>query len=151
MGVLYVAGAKPGAGATAAAAGLAALWRRAGHSVAAFKPAALLADAADGDAALLASPGYEPAAEPVPLADLDRAVGAIVDAAAKADVVVVEGLPLTDGAGGPVAASTELAQRSGAKVVGVQPYAADGASETARRWHAAFGDSLAGLRHGFGA
>lgn len=110
-----------------------------------MKPATLEASAGDDDAELLASLGDGPLMAPVPLPDIDRAVKSIEDASAQAAIVVVEGLPLTDGDGGPVAVSAELAQRSGAQVVGVQPYAADGAGEAARRWHTAFGDSLAGL------
>ena len=154
MGVLYVAGAKPGAGATAVAAGLAAHWKRVGCSLVALKPATLDAGAGSTDAALLASLGGPHTSldkEPVALPDIDQAVQAIEAAASQADVVVVDGLPLTDGAGGPVAASAELAQRSGARVVGVQPYIAHGETdaggptETGARWRAAFGDALSGL------
>ena len=151
MTVVYVAGARPGAGSTAVAASLAAAWRRRGRTVAADKPVALAEDSADAE--LLAE-----AASSTPVgASLVASNGALeatlLQAAAKrveplargSDVVVIDGLPLAVGGGKALEASGDLARRLDAKVLGVLPYERSLTGAAAAPWRDAFGDALIGL------
>ena len=132
MSILYVAAAEPGAGATAAAGGIALALRRRGVRAHALKVAAD-DDRARADARVLADALGEEAAPPIDPADTDAAANALAQAAANAAVLVVDGLPLSD-------ASADLAARVDARVVGVQPYGAETAP-----WRAAFGAALTGV------
>ncbi len=142
MGVVYVAGAQPGAGATATAAGLATLWRRAGRSVALVKFAAL--DGGIADAQLFENIDGSSHEAPVQPGDLDQAAKAVAAAVSRADVTVVEGLPLLDGKG-RAHPTGELARLTGGAVVGVEPYSTAAVGDAASRWRDTFGESLAGL------
>ena len=151
MGVLYVCGQRPGVGSTALCAALAVTWRKAGRPLALLKPMAL-GETGTADAELFASlvdggQAHSPAtisdAEPSQKT-IDAAAGAVEALAKEADVLLVEGLPLTDAQGEPVAASARLAQRLNAQVLGVLAYDADLSAETAVPWREAFGDLLAG-------
>ena len=142
MSVVYVAGAQPGAGATATAAALATLWRRAGRRVALVKPTAL--DGGASDARLFDDIDGTSHPTPVQPGELDQAAKAVEAAASQADVVLVEGLPLLDG-DGQATQTGELARLTGGTVVGVEPYSSASAGDVAARWRDAFGDALAGL------
>jgi BioD-like phosphotransacetylase family protein len=157
MGLLYVAGSTPGAGSTAVCAALAAIWRQAGKRVVVCKPLALPVGAQGetlgADAQLLAAvtgTGQPLLATQTLTTVLSaRRAGTItqsIEALAKdADVVLVDGLPLTDAQGAPVGASAVLAKRLDGRVLGVQPYAATLDRASAAPWLEAFGDQLAGL------
>lgn len=129
MPILYVAAAEPGAGATAAAGGVALALRRRGVNAAAAKVAPP-DDRARADARVLANALGAEAAPLIDPADAAAAANAIAEAAA---VLVVDGLPLSE-------ASADLAARVGARVVGVQPYGAETAP-----WRATYGDALTGV------
>jgi BioD-like phosphotransacetylase family protein len=151
MGILYVAGERPGAGATAIAAALATLWRRAGRRVAVAKPAALDDDSADGamfGRRFASSPDSAPiviaAGEPDGDA-LDAAAQRVSGLSEAWDTVIVEGLPLTGPDGNAIPASPALVERLGAKVLGVVPYHRSLDSMTAAIWRDTFGSSLAGV------
>ena len=147
MSVVQIAGAAPGAGATTVACGLASLLRSQGKRVTLVKP---LSSACDADPAFLASlPGGSAetvAVEGAPsAAQAAEAVKVVQSAAAGADVVVVEGPPLTDSAaGGEGGAAAELARSTGAAVVGVLEYERTLGAAAAGPWRDAFGESLAG-------
>jgi BioD-like phosphotransacetylase family protein len=156
MGTLYLAGRQPGAGATAIAVALATLWGREGKRVVVIKPAAL---AANGDAAFFSRAfgfsGEAPSEAPLLIpahADKDALATLIKQAADRvqavadaADVVIVEGLPYADATDEPVAASPALAERLGARVVGVAPYDRSLNTTHARNWRNAYASSLAGV------
>ena len=128
MSVVYVAGAQPGAGATATAAALATLWRRAGRRVALVKPTAL--DGGASDARLFDDIDGTSHPTPVQPGELDQAAKAVEAAASQADVVLVEGLPLLDG-DGQATQTGELARLTGGTVVGVEPYSSASAGDVA--------------------
>jgi len=138
MSVVQIAGPGPGAGATTVACGLASLLRSQGKRVTLVKP---LSPSGDADPAFLASLGGS--AETVTVdgaasaAQVAEAAKIVQSAAAGADVVVVEGPPLGSGA-------AELAQQSGAAVVGVLEYERTLGAAAAGPWRDAFGESLAG-------
>lgn len=150
MSVIYVAGARSGAGATTVACGLAALRRAGGRGAALVKPLSLSGGngaSGDADPAFFASLGGSAATVAVNAggapsgAQLDEAARIVRDAAAGGSDVIVEGPPL-DAPGGATAA---LAQRVGAPVVGVIPYewTLDG-GEVCAAWRESFGALLAG-------
>ena len=146
MSVIYVAGARSGAGATTVACGLAALRRTVGRGAALVKPLSLSDESSDADPAFFASLGGSAATVAVgggapSGAQLDEAARIVRDAAAGGSDVIVEGPPL-DAPGG---ASAALAQRLGAPVVGVIPYerTLDG-GEVGAAWRESFGALLAG-------
>ena len=131
MPIIYIAGAAPGAGATAVAGGLALALRRRGVDAAAVKVAA---DGDGGaDARVLADALGVEDAQPLNAADADAAAEALSAAAASTGALVVDGLPLSD-------ASVDFAARIGARVVGVQPYGVEPAD-----WRTAFGGALTGV------
>lgn len=149
MSVIYVAGARSGAGATTVACGLAALRRTGGRGAALVKPLSLSGgngESGDADPAFFASLGGLAATVAVgggapSDAQLDKAARIVRDAAAGGSDVIVEGPPLD----APDGASAALAQRLGAPVVGVVPYerTLDG-SEVGAAWRESFGALLAG-------
>ena len=151
MTVLYVAGARPGVGSTAVAASLAAAWRRRGRTVAADKPVAFAEG--DADAELLAGAAASTGSGASLVASNGAVDPGLLDAAAKrveglaktSDVVVIDGLPLTDGSERATEASGALARRLDAKVLGVLPYERSLTGESAAPWRDAFGDALIGL------
>ena len=118
MRVIYVAGAHPGAGSTAVAAGLVLALRGAGVRAVALKPAPHRED--DADAAFLTRLNCS-------------------ESEADASVVVLDGLPLAGGNG----ASAALAERLDAAVVGVVPFS--DAAEHPEQWRIAFGERLTGV------
>ncbi len=154
MGILYVAGQRPGAGSTAVSAALATVWLKTGRPVALLKPAAL-SEAGAADAELFASLTGDGGAsaqaptvvsDPVGDAGVAKALADRVTQGARgAGAVVVEGLPMTDAQGAPVAASAALAQELNARVLGVLPYSGEHTMEAAPPWREAFGDRLAGV------
>ena len=138
MSVVQIAGARPGAGATTVACGLASVLRSEGKRVTLVKPLSAVGDA---DPAFLASLGgsaetvaVEGAASAEQMAEAAKIVQG---AAAGVDVVVVEGPPLADGA-------AELARSTGAAVVGVLEYERTLGAGASGAWREAFGDALAG-------
>ncbi|MBM3939532.1 MAG: phosphotransacetylase family protein [SAR202 cluster bacterium] len=141
MGVLYIAGSRPGAGATATAMGIAGALRARGHRVVAIKP--LSTRDGDADAALLAGAAAVTSLTVVAEGasrELLAAAETRVRAVAKdADVTVVEGLPLT------VEGTAAFAERLQATVIGVVPYARALGQADASVWRAAFGTRLAGV------
>ena len=159
MSVVYVAGSRSGAGATAIACGLAALRRADGRSVALVKPLSAPGDAdpaffgALGGAAATATINGAPSD-----AQLDDAARIVKDAASGADDVIVEGPPL-DGDGGAPAdgrapagdgaladggASAALARRIGAPVIAALPYERTLDGGVCATWRSAYGELLAG-------
>ena len=154
MGVLYVAGQSPGAGATAVCAALATQWQRSGKRVLIHEPLTLDARIPEADLELFARITGQPQGrfktQPLENRRLDSALGNALSAevaglAKEADVVVIHGLPMTDTQGAPVEASAMLAQRLGATVLGVLAYEPEGHGALAETWQEAFGVSLAGL------
>ena len=157
MGILYVVGERPGAGATAVAAGLTALWRKQGHRVVADKPAALDASAGGGlgagaDCDVLAGLTGRTADPPLAVGRdgvsdvlLSAAADRVLRLASEADAVIVEGLPREDAEGTPVAASTALAERLGARVLGVAAYRRALGPDDASRWRDSYASFLAGV------
>ncbi|MEX2599653.1 MAG: DRTGG domain-containing protein [Dehalococcoidia bacterium] len=149
MGVLYIAGQKPGAGSTALAASLATAWRKAGRKVALTKPVTMMEN--DPDAPLFASLTGARDTDPLQVKAvvtgdvLDSAASRVQSLAKDADVVIVEGLPMTGADGAPIEASAALAQRMGAKVIGVQPYSRALGRAEATVWRQAYGESLGGM------
>ena len=151
MAFLYIAGQRPGSGATAVAASLATLWKRAGHRVAAVKPATL--GEGNGDAVLLDRLSVGDTSEtPIPVeadepgdALLDRMVERATALEASADVVIVEGLPFTDATGQRIAASPALAERLGARVLGIVPCGRTLDGAQAALWRDAYASSLAAV------
>ena len=139
MSVVQIAGARPGAGATTVACGLAALLRSQGKRVTLVKP---LSAAGDADPAFLASLGGSAetvAAEGAPsTAQVAEAARIAQGAATSTDVVVVEGPSLGEGGG------VELARSTGAAVVAVLEYERTLGAAAAGPWRDAFGESLAG-------
>ena len=166
MSVIYVAGARSGAGATTVACGLAALRRSAGRRAALVKPLSMSGgygggdggiesggngtddgggNGASGDLAFFASLGG--AAATVAVTDgapsdaqLDAAARIVGDAASGAQDVIVEGPPLD----APYGASAALAQRLGAPVVGVIPYERTLDGGVCAAWRESYGAALAG-------
>ncbi|MYA50232.1 MAG: hypothetical protein F4045_00245 [Chloroflexi bacterium] len=138
MSVVQIAGARPGAGATTVACGLASLLRSQGKRVTLVKP---LSAPGDADPAFLASLGGSAetvAVEGAPsAAQTAEAVKVVQSAAAGADVVVVEGPSLGEDA-------AELARSTGAAVVGVLEYERTLGAAAAGPWRDTFGESLAG-------
>lgn len=147
MSVVYVAGSRSGAGATAIACGLAALRRDARRSVALVKP---LSAPGDADPALFETLGGSAATatiEGAPSdAQLDEAARIVKEAASGADDVIVEGPPLNggDGALADGGASGALARRIGAPVVAALPYERTLDGGVCATWRAAYGELLAG-------
>lgn len=150
MSVIYVAGARSGAGATTVACGLATLRRADGRGAALVKPLSLSGgngESGVGDPAFFASLGGLAATVAVNAggapsdAQLDEAARIVRDAAAGGSDVIVEGPPLD----APDRASAALAQRLGAPVVAVIPYerTLDG-GEVCAAWRESFGALLAG-------
>lgn len=154
MSVVYVAGSRSGAGATAIACGLAALRRADGRKVALVKP---LSAPGDADPAFFGDLGGSAATatiEGAPSdAQMDDAARIVKDAASGADDVIVEGPPLDgddgafDGRDGAVAdggASAALVRRIGAPVVAALPYERTLDGGVCATWRAAYGELLAG-------
>lgn len=144
MGILYLAGQRPGSGVTALATGLAGNWRKAGKRVAVVKPVAL---AESGDASFYART-FDTADDASMLlseADLEAAAKRAAELDAIADVVIVEGLPYVDSKGNAVAESPALAEQMGARVVGVIPYSHSLAAADAGTWRNSYASSLAGV------
>lgn len=148
MSVIYVAGARSGAGATMVACGLAALRRAGGRGAALVKPLSLSGgdgDGGGGDPAFFASLGGSAATVAVTAgapsdAQLDEAARIVKDAAAGAQDVIVEGPPLD----APNGASSALAQRLGAPVVAVIPYERTLDGGVCAAWRESYGAPLAG-------
>jgi len=145
MGLIYIAGSAPGAGATTVASALAAIWRAEGHKVALVKP---LSPAGDGDPSFYGRVGGSPATvtleEELSRDALDAAVGIVGTIGQSVDVVIVEGLPLTDRAGRQTAYSQEFAKRLGSQVLAVVPYDRLTGAQTATTWTDAYGSLLIG-------
>ena len=150
MSVIYVAGARSGAGATTVGCGLAALRQAEGRGAALVKPLSLSGGngaSGDGDPAFFASLGGLAASVAVNAggapsdAQFDEAARIVRDAATGGSDVIVEGPPLD----APDGASAALAQRLGAPVVAVIPYewTLDG-GEVCAAWRESFGALLAG-------
>jgi BioD-like phosphotransacetylase family protein len=156
MAILYLAGRRPGAGATALAVALATLWGRGDKRVAVIKPATLVAN---GDASFFSRTfgfaGEAPSEEPllIPANTSKDELAALVEQAADrveavahaADVVIVEGLPYADAADEPVTASPAIAERLGARVLGVVPFDRTLDASNARNWRNAYASSLVGV------
>jgi len=156
MGILYLAGRRPGAGATAVAVALATLWGRDGKRVAVIKPATM---AANGDGVFFSRrfgfAGEAPSDEPLLMPALpnkdelatfvEQASDRVLAVADAADVVIVEGLPYADAAGEPVPASPAIAEQLGARVLGVVPFDRSLDATSARNWRTAYASSLAGV------
>ena len=137
MSVVQIVGAGPGAGATTVACGLASLLRSQGKSVTLVKP---LSPPGDADPAFLASLGGSAetvAVEGAPSAAQVAGAAKIVQSAASADVVVVEGPSLGE-------ETADLARQTGAAVVAVLEYERTLGAAAAGPWRDAFGESLAG-------
>ena len=138
MSVVQIAGAQAGAGATTVACGLASLLRSQGKRVTLVKP---LSAPGDADPVFLASLGGSAetvAVEGAPSeAQVAEAAKIVQSAVAGADVVVVEGPSLGEGA-------AELARQTGAAVVGVLEYERTLGAAAAGPWRDTFGESLAG-------
>ena len=151
MSVVYVAGSRSGAGATAVACGLAALRRAGGRSAALVKPLSASGDADPAFYGVLGGSAATVTVEGAPSdAQLDEAARIVRDAALGADDVVVEGPPL-EADGGATAglsvdggASAVLAQRIGAPVVAALPYERSLDGSVCAAWRAAYGGMLAG-------
>ena len=141
MGVVQIAGFRPGAGATTVACGLASLLRSQGRRVALVKP---LSSPGDADPAFLASLGGS--AETVAVdgppspEQVAQAAQIVQGAAASTDVVVVEGPRLAE----ETAASADLARDTGAVVIGVLEYERSLGASVCGSLRGAFGDLLAG-------
>ena len=151
MGILYIAGQRPGAGATAIATVLATLWNRPGIRIAVVKPASLSVDTTDGDLYARLFPSTDDAtpvliaAGEVPDAFLEEASERVTALTEKADAVIVEGIPYSDAEGNPVAASPALAEHLGARVLGVVPYDRSLGGTAAAAWRDTYASSLAGV------
>lgn len=160
MSVVYVAGSRSGAGATAIACGLAALHRADGRSVALVKP---LSAPGDADPAFFGALGGSAATATIngapSDAQLDDAARIVKEAASGADDVIVEGPPLNGGDGAPAddgaldgrdgafadgGASVALARRIGAPVIAALPYERTLDGGVCATWRAAYGELLAG-------
>jgi BioD-like phosphotransacetylase family protein len=151
MATLYVAGQRPGAGATSVVTALATVWKQAGQRVAVVKPATLTSDGANADSAFYTRLFDSPEDAPLVVADHEQdallaEVEKRVDAlAANHDLVILEGLPLLDADGYPVAASQALAEHLGARVLGVVPYDRNQGGPDAAKWHDTFASLLSGV------
>ncbi len=154
MSVVFVAGSRSGAGATAIACGLAALRRAAGRKAALVKP---LSAPGDADPSFFSDLGGSPSTVTVngapSDAQLDEAARIVREAASGADDVIVEGPPLgdrngalgeRDGALADAGASAALARRIGAPVVAALPYERTLDGGVCAAWRAAYGELLAG-------
>ena len=144
MGFLYIAGERPGAGATAIAVALATLWRRAGNRVAIVKPVA--SSEHDCDSAFFAREFGGPVEQPIVI-DPDREMiqgmaESLSPLNEENDVVIVEGQPLrlADGYGSPA-----LAECLNAVVLGVIPYHRTVDESSATDWRKTYGTSLSGV------
>ncbi|MDA1035352.1 MAG: DRTGG domain-containing protein [Chloroflexi bacterium] len=147
MGILYIAGERPGAGATSVAVALATLWRRAGNRVTVVK-AAVSRDN-DPDPAFFMRNFQGPAEEPLVADQSEEMIQAIANQVIllndNSDVVIVEGLPFTDNFGARDSSSQVLAERLGARVLGVIPYHRTVDSSSAVAWRETYASSLAGV------
>ena len=148
MSVVFVAGSRSGAGATAIACGVAALRRAAGgRNAALVKP---LSAPSDADPAFYGALGGSPATVTIngapSDAQVDEAARIVREAASGADDVIVEGPPLVerDGAMANTGASAALARRIGAPVVAALPYERTLDGGVCAAWRAAYGELLAG-------
>lgn len=151
MAVLYIVGERPGVGATSIVASLTQRWTRGGQRVVAVKPASLSEEIPE--AGLLdrlstgSSPGPAVVVDPgVPNgALLDKVAARINALAEKVDVVIVEGLPCTTEGGSSVDSSPALAERIGARVIGIARYQRLLGTSSADGWREAYASSLAGV------
>ena len=158
MGILYVAGQTPGAGATAVCAALAVQWRRLGKRVALHQPLTLDAAAGEADQGLFAQVTGQREGQfdthPYTGGKLDPTLGEALKAEVNVlkkenDAVVVQGLPATDAQGTQLEASAAMAQKLDCPVLGIlsfdpeqEPASYEG---TAKRWRETFGELLVGL------
>lgn len=148
MGILYLAGQRPGSGVTSLATALTSIWRKAGSRVVVVKPVTL---ADNDDVAFYSRTFSSPDDAPAVLGDTGReqvlaaAAKRVVELDASHDVVVVEGLPYADAQGNPITESPTLAEQMGAKVLGVVPYAHALSATDAATWRDAYASSLAGV------
>lgn len=147
MGILYIAGDRPGAGATSVAVALATLWQRGGNRVTVVKPATSRGN--DADFTLFAR-SYNGPADPALIMDqtpemIEAIAERVLPLNQNADVVIVEGLPLNSEDGEPNESSTVLAGRLRARVLGVVPYHRTVDSTSAATWSDYFANSLAGV------
>jgi uncharacterized protein len=148
MATLYVAGQRPGVGSTSVVTALATIWKQTGLRVGVIKPASL---STDGDSAFYARTFASPSEASLVVADHDLAelrqqAAARVEAlTAGNDIVIVEGLPLHDSEGYPVAASPALAEHLGAEVLGVVAYDRALNADDAAKWHGTFASLLSGV------
>ena len=137
MGTLYVAGQRPGVGATSVISALATVWKQAGRHVAVVKPATL---DIDGDSEFYARVFSGPKEASMLIEEhtsdaiLTEAITRVKALASDNDVVIVEGLPMSDSHGNPVAASPTLASHLGARVLGIVPYSQKLTVEDATAW-----------------
>jgi BioD-like phosphotransacetylase family protein len=160
MGILYVAGDRPGAGATVVAAGLASLWRGQGYTVTVVKPVTLAADDPDGavlagltgsasDASLVLPSPESPSQESDGAEESDKLLNAaaenVQELASQFDAVIVEGVPRLDTTGAPIAASPVLAERLGARVLGVVAYRRAMGADDVSHWRNTYASSFAGV------
>jgi len=147
MGILYIAGERAGAGATSVAVALATLWRRAGSRVAVVKPA--VSEEHDPDPGFFMRAMGGPTDKPLVINKDKEMIQAIADRilplSENANVVIVEGLPLTSDDGTLNNLSPALAERLSAKVLGVLPYHHTVDSSSAAAWREAYTSSLAGV------
>jgi BioD-like phosphotransacetylase family protein len=151
MAVLYIVGERPGVGATSIVASLTQRWTRGGQRVVAVKPASLseevpeaglldrLSTGSSSGPAVVVDPGVPDDAL------LDKAAARVNALAEKADVVVVEGLPRTTEDGSLVDSSPALAERIGARVIGIARYQQSLDASSADGWREAYASSLAGV------
>lgn len=121
MPIIYIAGIRPGVGSTTVTAGMVQAWRSAGRTVQAAKP--LASDSDSRDAALLGDLGTHASAkgngDPVSRnREFTPEVKRIINLARDSEIVIVDGLPLTDESGSNTG-SAEFAAALGATVIGV--------------------------------
>jgi BioD-like phosphotransacetylase family protein len=143
MGVVYLAGSRPGVGVTSIAVGLAEVWRKAGKHVSLVKPVAL-GDGADAEyfGTLGGTVESIRIGSMVESSELDEAARIVEALSRTSEIVVVEGLPLADGRSAE--ASRSLAGRLDCKVLGVVPYERSLDGSVASTWHDAFGSQIVG-------
>ena len=121
MPIIYIAGIRPGVGSTTVTAGMVQAWRSAGRTVQAATP--LASDSDSRDAALLGDLGTRASAkgngDPVSRnREFTPEVKRIINLARDSEIVIVDGLPLTDESGSSTG-SAEFAAALGATVIGV--------------------------------
>lgn len=155
MGILYIVGDSPGAGSTAVCTALASIWRANSKRVALIKPLELAGNTPGSDARLFGSIVPGSAMDTLVLGDgpidqhlNDSILAHIESLSSEVDVVLIEGLPLSNSVGEKVPAAAVLGQaigKLGGKVIGVLPYSREFGPEECEPWREAFQSSLIGV------